>query len=98
MHSQSGVESVHLQVAYGEKSQGSFVSYRVILRMIFFHSKMVQDCTSLMNSLMTTAFKEVESFADEHSWLAAIHSFVITWNDKTMQSWKGQTASRIEVC
>ena len=47
---------------------------------------------------MNSAFKEVQEFCDEHSWLQAIYSFVKAWDQKTLESWKGQVASKIEVC
>ena len=50
-----------------------------------------------MQSLMQDAFAEVNEFAEDHKWIAAIHSFVKTWNQETLESWKGQTASKIEV-
>ena len=60
-------------------------------------SILVKESNALMENLMHSAFEEVEAFAQEHKWMNDIHSFVAAWNQEILQSWKGQSASKIEV-
>lgn len=64
---------------------------------VYFCSELIRQCTASMEDLMQSAFTEVNLFSDEHAWIATIHSFVITWNQGVLMSWKGQSASKIEV-
>ena len=49
------------------------------------------------SSMIQSAVEEIEQFCNEHSWLTEIHAFVAQWEEKNLESWRGQPTAKIEV-
>eukprot|EP00795_Rhopilema_esculentum_P014239 gene14239-5264_t len=92
----SATKTVHDYNENESMKQIGYNSAGFLLEVRLAGDKVLQNCLFLMQSLMQDAFAEVNEFAEDHKWIAAIHSFVKTWNQETLESWKGQTASKIE--
>eukprot|EP00794_Sanderia_malayensis_P003656 gene3656-4173_t len=59
-------------------------------------SQCVRECFSIIHALLEAAFAKVEDFKQTHEWISNIHEFVSSWNHHVLESWKGQSASKIE--
>ncbi len=57
----------------------------------------MQQCKSVIHSVLVAALAQVEKFKEKHSWISDIHKFVSSWDGNVLDSWHGQSASKIEV-
>lgn len=62
-----------------------------------YFSEEISSARELETEIITAALEEIDSFCEDHSWLADIHRFARKWNKDAVLQWKRAQAYSIEV-
>ena len=60
-------------------------------------SEEYRHAVSVEEQLVQEALEELEDYCSKNSWLSEIHCFCTTWNESSVDQWRGGAAFTLEV-